>query len=128
MLAFRKHRVKRLTRQKSRLQSSIGETLSHLSYISEDNFLLSCNHAGIFVSGMMQLEPMTQSLTPDSLENAQQAGITIFSMRREQTSAISLTRPSSNSRILALPSSLYPLKLRSMGFFLMQPLTISQFP
>ena len=128
MLAFRKHRVKRLTRQKSRLQSSIGETLSHLGYISEDNFLLSCNHAGIFVSGMMQLEPMTQSVTPDSPENAQQAGITIFSMRREQTSAISLTRPSSNSRILALPSSLYPLKLRSMRFFLMQPLTISQFP
>jgi hypothetical protein len=53
----------RLTRQKSRLQSLIGETLSHLGYISEYNFLFSCKYAAVFVSGMMWLEPMTQSRT-----------------------------------------------------------------
>lgn len=40
-------------------------------YTSEGNFLFSCNHAGIFVSGIMWFKPMTQSLTPESLENTQ---------------------------------------------------------
>jgi len=93
MLAFRKHRVKkvtlfcfpreRLTRQKSRLHSSMGENSSHLGYISKDNFLFSCNHAEIFVSGRVWLEPRTQFMTPDTLENAQQMGVTNFSIKRE---------------------------------------------